>query len=1384
MTRLYLAGWTVLLVCLTTGALRGDEASSFDALSGRYDSTIRPLLERYCLDCHDAENKEGELDLDRYASLAALRSDPAPWQLVAQLLESGEMPPDDADQPTKEELNELRTWVDQYLDAEARSRAGDPGPVVLRRLNNAEYGYTIRDLTGVAELDPAREFPPDGAAGEGFSNTGQALAMSPALAEKYLGAAKEVARHAVLLPDGIRFSKGISREDWTEETLTQIREFYRARSAPMQSAEIELQGLVWESADGGKLPLAQYFEAMIVERESLTAGAKTFAQVAQERGLSERYLTTLWKELNDNEPSPSLDPLRARWRSAVLADAPALASLVEQWQQALWKFNRVGHLGRVGGPTSWMEAKSPLTTKTEFRLPLVAGDDEFVTVYLAATPASASGEPAVAIWNRPRLVGKNRPELSLRDLRTAVARFDAFRARTFANAGRCFAAIDEALAAEGTAVEASSLAKSHGVQEDELAAWFELTQVRLAETPIAGRFETPLPVGDYAFVRGWGRPETPSALANASDQEVRIPGTLPGRSVAVHPSPDLDAGAAWRSPVDAMLRLSGKVRDAHDACGNGLSWRLELRRGKQRLALASGVLGSGEGTEVGPIEQVAVRLGDVVALVIGARDKDHVCDLTGVDLSLLDATTDRTWNLAADLTTEAKPENPASDRFGNAGVWHLFAEPAGAASPESSGAIGDAVIAKWLMAADPQERRSAREALAKLFAEGPIETTPDAERKLYERFASLSGPLFPLSVKAKAIDSGRSPTETDTNRGLDASSFGKLPDGSAIDEQSFAVQAPAVVAIRLPKELVEGYEFVAEGSLLVGSAGGVQLWAANEGPNEPLTLRPDMPILANDASPARAAIENDLARFRDLFPAALCYTKIVPIDEVVTLRLIHREDEPLRRLVLSPEEIAWLDRAWNELRFVGQDAIRQVDAYEQLMEYATQDADPSVFAPLREPINEAAEAFKRRLIEAEPSHVAATIGFAERAWRRPLSDSEKQRLADLYDDLRNEQTPHEEAIRTLIARILVSPAFLYRLEQALPGDGAQAINDHELAVRLSYLLWSSPPDDELRRIADSGKLSDPEELVRQTRRMTRDDRVSRLANEFACQWLHVRDFATSDEKSAAAFPEFADLRDDMAEEPVRFFTDFFRNDRPVASIFDADAVFVNEPLAKHYDVPWKAETADEDGWQRVEGANAFGRGGILGMAAVLAKQSGASRTSPVLRGTWVSESLLGERLPRPPKGVPPLPEEVPVGLTERELVSRHASDVSCAKCHVRIDPFGFALEGFDGIGRRRDRYAEGQPVDASAKLVDGTQFVGAEGLRDYLLGQRREEVLRQFCRKLLGYALGRSIRLSDEPLLDEMLANLDANDGRISAAMETIVLSDQFRKIRGADWTD
>jgi hypothetical protein len=344
------------------------------------------------------------------------------------------------------------------------------------------------------------------------------------------------------------------------------------------------------------------------------------------------------------------------------------------------------------------------------------------------------------------------------------------------------------------------------------------------------------------------------------------------------------------------------------------------------------------------------------------------------------------------------------------------------------------------------------------------------------------------------------------------------------------------------------------------------------------------------------------------------------------------------------------------------------------------------------------------------------------------------------------------------------------------------VSDHELATRLSYFLWSSLPDDELRAAADAGGLAAPpaldessSELLRQARRMLKDERTRRLAIHFACQWLHVRDFDRNDDKNETLYPEFAELRGDMYEETVRFFEDMFRRDGSILDLIDADHTFLNEALARHYGIDGvRGET-----WRKVGGVRGRGRGGVLGMATFLASQSGASRTSPILRGNWVYETLLGERLPRPPANVPQLPDAPPGGLSERQLIERHSSVEACARCHVKIDPYGFALEQYDAVGRLRPEQA-----DTKTTLPGGTTIDGIDGLRGHLLNQRRRDVVRQFCRKLLGYALGREVQLSDEPLLDRMQQALEANDHRFHVAVEAIVASPQFRNVRGRETAD
>jgi len=892
-------------------ALIGASVAAADELADGLASA-RPVLSRYCVDCHSGDAAEGDVDLAGLTDLASFRRQPRLVQRIEELVVSEQMPPPDADQPKAVEREALGGWLRTFLTAEAQSHAGDPGGVVLRRLNNAEYTYTIRDLTGVVALDPAQEFPADGGAGEGFTNTGQSLVMSPALFAKYLAAAKEIAAHAVLLPDGIAFSTGTTRPDKVAEWLGKLKAFYARFTRPLGAAaraeQVTVkQGIRLDLGSDGFLPVEPYLQATLDLKAKADIDAAAIAALANDRGLSPKYLTTLWRTLSAADTGSSLlDHFRGRWREATAADADAIAAEISRWQDALWKFNAVGqvgrHLGRQDGPASWQEPVSPVEQGQEFPLPI-------------------------------------------------------------------------------------------------LPAW---------------------------------------------------------------------------------------------------------------------------------------------------------------------------------------------------------------------------------------ERHS----------------------------------------------------------------------------------------------------------------------------------RP-------------------FSEFRELFPKAVCYARIVPVDEVVTLNLFYREDDQLSRLMLDASGLAELDQLWDELLFVAREPLALEAAFEQLEGYVTQDRQDLVssFTPMRPTITGRASAFRQRLSESEPLHLDAVVAFAGRAFRRPLTTSEENRLRSLYEALRGDSLSHEEAIRTLVAHLLVAPAFLYKLETPGAGSEPQRLSASEVATRLSYFLWSSLPDADLLAAAERGQLDDRTSIRSQARRMLAAPKSRRLAEQFGLQWLHVSGFSSIDEKNTECFPTFAGLRADMEEETVRFLDDFFRNDRSILSLIDADHTFLNERLAAHYEI----EGVTGNAWRRVEGVRRHGRGSILGLATTLSTQSGASRTSPILRGNWLYETILGEKLPRPPKDVPLLAETVPADLTERQLIALHSEHDACGRCHRRIDPYGFALETFDAIGRHRTVDAGGEPLDTRATLPDGTTLDGHQSLRDYLIGPRREQVVRVFCRKLLGYALGRGLQLSDEPLLTEMLGQLAVNDYRISVAIEAIVTSRQFTSVRGRD---
>ena len=1365
-----------------TSVCTADDSQMFDALSSDYGSQITPLLKTYCLDCHSAEAKEGEFDLERFANFGDVRHDPAAWQKVAHMFDTGEMPPEDSPQLSEEEHEALTSWVKQYLDAEALANAGDPGPVVLRRLNNAEYTYTIQDLTGLP-LEPTREFPTDGAAGEGFTNTGAALSMSPALVSKYLDAAKLIADHAMLLPDGIRFSEGTTRRDRENEYLAEIREIYFRYTGRLGDASVlnhwNVSDPTQVTDEDGRVNLASYLSVLLAHRDRLLEDVTLTDEYALQEGLSPKYLRTLAEMLvSGNSSSVLLDDMRQKWRSATADDAAALAASIGQWQQSLWKFNTVGHFALI---RPWQEAVTPLQQEQFISQELPEASSDGTIRLTLVTGAAGDGHASDhVIWRQPRIEREGRPPLLLRDVNGASIVLERLRNESLAAMSRYLSAAHEARTVEK--VDADALAEKHNVDAAMLQQWLNYLGIATAGEAqltelMTHRIQN---IGGYAQVNGWGIDGSGdlSLSSNASDDELKIPGDARPHQIVVHPRPDRWVAAGWKSPIAGQVRVKAHVQHAHNACGNGVNWSIELRQGAQRRVLRSGSLDRGGMEDTELISPLRLNAGDVVSLIISARDNNHACDLTEIDLTLTEASGDKgAWSLSGDVADDILTGNPHADRLGNENVWHFYSDHEDGSTPTTA-VPPDSLLAQWLDASDTEQASELAEQIASLITQPPAADISMSNAELRLQLTSLNGALFghldpaELAKRATDEDVAASPYGVDVERFI-------TTDGEPTAD--LPVQAPSALEVVLPAEWVAEGTFVTNVTLAPDAEGtaSIQAQVMGESPSDIDAVQPGVPVIVRVGSEAERKWTEAFNEFRELFPLAMCYPRIVPVDEVVTLTLLHREDERLCELMLSDDEIAKLDRLWEELHFVSRDKLRIETGFEQLLEFASQDDVPARFEPLREPIEKQAAEFQEELRAAEPHHMRAVLDFASQAWRRPLSGGERSEITQLYDQLREQELSHDEAIHLLFVRVLTSPAFLYKLETPAAGSEPAPVDDWELATRLSYFLWSSLPDDELRQLAESGQLNTDDTLLAQTRRMLNDARIRRLAIEFGCQWLYIREFDEFDEKNEQLYPEFVELRSDMYEESIRVFEDLFRNDRSILSLIDGDHTFLNERLAQHYGI----KGVDGDRWRRVSGMRSHGRGSILTQATNLSRQSGASRTSPILRGNWISETLLGERLPRPPANVPLLPESEANndGLTFRQLTEKHSSDPACMKCHKRIDPMGFTLEEFDAIGRSREQDTNGLPIDTNTTLMDGTPLAGVEGLREYLITVRRDTIVRQFCKKLLGYALGRSVQLSDEPLLTEMMTRLEQQDFRFTAALETIVLSEQFREIRGRD---
>jgi hypothetical protein len=526
-----------------------------------------------------------------------------------------------------------------------------------------------------------------------------------------------------------------------------------------------------------------------------------------------------------------------------------------------------------------------------------------------------------------------------------------------------------------------------------------------------------------------------------------------------------------------------------------------------------------------------------------------------------------------------------------------------------------------------------------------------------------------------------------------------------------------------------------------------------------------------------------------------------------------RDDQPLYELVLDAGQQRELDALWQELDFIAgattrtyvqfyynesgeaRDSAKRAEERDVTKEPMVRAVRENYVARARasentvaikavedhfDAVNATLRWVERARLEAEPHHLRGLEDFAARAYRRPLTAVERDDLRSYYASLRKDSgLAHEDALRDAIVSVLMSPDFCYRVDLVGAGPGIQPLSDHALASRLSYFLWSSAPDAELLARAAAGDLRRPEVITAQARRMLRDDRVRGLATEFGANWLDFRRFEEHNAVDRERFNTFnQELRAAMFEEPVRFMGDIFREDRSVLDFLYAKHTFVNAGLAKHYGMP---EPAGE-GWQRVEEADRFGRGGILPMAVFLTKNAPGLRTSPVKRGYWVVKQVLGEHIPPPPAVVPELPrDEAKTDLPLRNMLARHREDKSCASCHARFDSLGLVFEGYGPIGELRTTDLAGRAVDARATFPGGMEGAGLEGLRRYIKERREGDFLDGLCRKLLAYGLGRSLILSDDPTIEQMKTKLARDGYRFGSLIESVVTSPQFLNKRGRE---
>lgn len=401
-----------------------------------------------------------------------------------------------------------------------------------------------------------------------------------------------------------------------------------------------------------------------------------------------------------------------------------------------------------------------------------------------------------------------------------------------------------------------------------------------------------------------------------------------------------------------------------------------------------------------------------------------------------------------------------------------------------------------------------------------------------------------------------------------------------------------------------------------------------------------------------------------------------------------------------------------------------------------------------------------------------------RAYRRPVAREEVQKMLTLFDRSAQRGEPFEESMKLVLRAVLVSPRFLFHIPDPEARPGIQPLDSFALASRLSYFLWATMPDETLWQLAQAGKLQDPAVLRQQTERLLNDARSRAFANAFVGQWLGTQEIGGRAVPLLTELQHFytPEVAADLREQPALLFHSMLRNGSSLLDLLDGNYTFLTQRLARYYQIEDQIPALPPQGFHRVQWPDKR-RGGVLGLASVLAMSSHYKQASPVLRGAWILDTLLGTPVPPPPPDVPTLEESAKAAgkkQSVRQLLQMHRASTACSACHNLMDPYGLALENFDWMGRWRDTEDDGTPVDASAKLATGESLRGIEDLRSHLLS-RKEDFLRHFTTKLLGFALGRAIQDGDQCTVEALAKKVTQENFSAQALVREIVLSLPFR---------